>query len=1468
MASTLAEKIEAAVLEAFRDERSDPQLLRQIVVGPSDDRQVILVWTVDEWDEYGMQEPEGAVARISNAAWFDALDAVEARSSITSGGTRAGILFDRYESSVRPPPLSHPDPAVNEAIAAAEAALAAEVRGALREVAARAKLGTLGATVVGLFQKNLGRASGPQLVAFYHPLGFGELLPLMEKVPPDTLVYPWACLHPAGIALFYPTGEADALDDEATDEVSGTFIDQRFDQMIYTRIEADNIQVHVRGDLAPYSYRPGHTRDTYGPSKEEVLRALQDHVRGRPELLFDPEHFPATSDPAQVERFVQLFIESKLQFEARDLIRDMVASQGIESPSRVLPRLPAEHPGRSQGYGTWARELVRHGRAQEALSAAENVDPTWHYYYWESEVEALLDLGRHQEVLRRTEDLEGLKKGRHSGPRPSATAPYKAMALAQLGRTEEALTLLAPFIEKDTNAHACLWAQAVVLKKVDPAGAARALLASLARGDEQVDRARRDFEGSPALWSILERRARLQAMREAFGAEATAKASVQALPKETPRAEPAKERWVCKGSEPLAEAPSDPPKTIPGAELLLGSEINALASSPSTLVSAGGEGAILYDLGDPEHPVPIAAISAGPEGGGVDLLIQGDTLVLLGGSMLVAATISDPRAPRLLHSLRFFDEDGVRFDALWAYRDLWVLKDRGAWIVHAPAGQPPRLVARYDIDFSTFVADGDTLLFVDTEKKRVIGLDLSDPAQPRIREILRLTRDGGGELDLDGLRSVRLEGGQLVLETSDERLRFERAPAPESTDAALRQRLSASSSLVREMVAAQLHAHHVQHPEFRAGMVMLEWFGDETLRLILDAPRSFVGIESGPVLAEPPRYDLELKVEEPAEEEGRDRESSRVLQRQRVFAWSEMLVEVLRGLPETPGFSEIASGRVFLLARTQFLELARIAVDPKQAWQPFRPQLDQAARRTIEEEIGDHRQTDRIYRRALTDPQVRAEVFRLSQSGDWMAVKIALSLAKVDLEGALGALLIAARQPDLDEQMFASNQHILGFLGKHQERPEVKACLEEVVERGGRTSRMFAALALSREEALLQPVREILKEAKDRGHVMGANVRDDLLKCLAGVTTRIEELRPDLLDFVDSFQGGDEVLLGEVAQALYRAGHPALPRAVAAGSVRAKREEAQHQYRTGIASLDREDPYQEHSLARAQRLWTNRAFVDRARKLAAEEGASLWPPELPLEPFRASWTYFVRVAWPLLGAEALTEWVVEALLRRAQPNPAWAADQELLLALLNYLVAKNELPMAIRLATGALASPAGTFTGALNQDSRPSTDEEVKRRLRAIWLQALTALGFQRSQAGDRAAARQLCDTALREDPTDGQTLFLDARLVWFERSIEAAIQRATESLEKTPDPAGRGRLFNLIGCGLDELKRWPEAIEAFTKAAQAHPEEPMYIANLAECHHKLGDAENAIKFARLARRQGAKAKILAEILGDEGGSS
>ena len=94
-----------------------------------------------------------------------------------------------------------------------------------------------------------------------------------------------------------------------------------------------------------------------------------------------------------------------------------------------------------------------------------------------------------------------------------------------------------------------------------------------------------------------------------------------------------------------------------------------------------------------------------------------------------------------------------------------------------------------------------------------------------------------------------------------------------------------------------------------------EWHGGASLHLSLDGQRSFVGIESGTVLEDPPRYEIPLKpllgaaalnglLQWEEQEEGAEpppqlgRDEQRALERQRVYAWHETLTEVLRALPD------------------------------------------------------------------------------------------------------------------------------------------------------------------------------------------------------------------------------------------------------------------------------------------------------------------------------------------------------------------------------------------------------------------------------------------------------------------------------------------------------------------------------------------------------------------------------------------
>ena len=82
-------------------------------------------------------------------------------------------------------------------------------------------------------------------------------------------------------------------------------------------------------------------------------------------------------------------------------------------------------------------------------------------------------------------------------------------------------------------------------------------------------------------------------------------------------------------------------------------------------------------------------------------------------------------------------------------------------------------------------------------------------------------------------------------------------------------------------------------------------------------------------------------------------------------------------------------------------------------------------------------------------------------------------------------------------------------------------------------------------------------------------------------------------------------------------------------------------------------------------------------------------------------------------------------------------------------------------------------------------------------------------------------------------------------------------------DPVGRGRLLNLVGCGLDELGRLEEALPWFEQAVQAHPEDPMYLANVAEVHHRLGNTGEALRYAKSALAQGARSEYAQKIVNE-----
>ncbi|TGK31757.1 hypothetical protein EHQ12_14795 [Leptospira gomenensis] len=141
--------------------------------------------------------------------------------------------------------------------------------------------------------------------------------------------------------------------------------------------------------------------------------------------------------------------------------------------------------------------------------------------------------------------------------------------------------------------------------------------------------------------------------------------------------------------------------------------------------------------------------------------------------------------------------------------------------------------------------------------------------------------------------------------------------------------------------------------------------------------------------------------------------------------------------------------------------------------------------------------------------------------------------------------------------------------------------------------------------------------------------------------------------------------------------------------------------------------------------------------------------------------------------------------------------------------------------------------------------------------------GWEHLKKKEYTQTEELLRSIFSEYAEDAEALFLDARLHWLKTgSPEEGIKRAEKNLLTAAegDFAGRGRLYNLVGCALDEMGKLKQSLDAFGKAAELCPRESMYAANLAEIYWKMGDQKQAAQYAKKAKSMGDKSSIVEEI--------
>jgi tetratricopeptide (TPR) repeat protein len=347
----------------------------------------------------------------------------------------------------------------------------------------------------------------------------------------------------------------------------------------------------------------------------------------------------------------------------------------------------------------------------------------------------------------------------------------------------------------------------------------------------------------------------------------------------------------------------------------------------------------------------------------------------------------------------------------------------------------------------------------------------------------------------------------------------------------------------------------------------------------------------------------------------------------------------------------------------------------------------------------------------------------------------------------------------------------------------------------------------------------------------------------------MELLQDDLLDLVARLEDCDN-RLASICRQLFRAGHRELPAKLLKQSIPEKRDEEYSGVKIGIPELDDMDESQ-NDVTFVERLYTGWLLAERVHALYLEDrrAESVWPAELAMEPFPASWKFVLISAIQHIVKRNEVDGFLDLLGKRLEPKKEFYPDQRFLLGLYEFLFESKQKELAEK--TRRLIFGSAAY------------DDRVKKNITTQLSIAELERGWELLKADKLEEARRIADSLLSMDLDNGQVYFFNARLIWKEtKSPLAAIEKSQAYIKDLGyDPAGRGRLNNLIGCALDELGRFSEALEYFEKAANEHDSDPMYLCNMAEINEKLNRIPEALRCAREALRRKAKSEVCEKII-------
>ncbi|MCB9640368.1 MAG: tetratricopeptide repeat protein [Myxococcales bacterium] len=1447
----------AALVEAQLESNIPSHELRTIVFSRTHDGLRAGLWLGVEWENYPYAGREDeAVGFISLAPWLDTLDAIALGTHTVP--PRQGFT-PRQE-------IQFEDPERQASFHAwwgtlFDALVASAIKLATQHLSKHFK------QTVGVFVSMTGEEAS--LVAFCHPQG-GPLWPIQEHRREHGYgsCYPFASLSDEQLVIFYPKGEGEG-ENSASSIRSFSLSDVRFAQV-------DDGEVHVRWRDEDFDVRfsGGHTKRG-GPNQDQVLEAFVAWCRKTGNVLASKEELLPPLPTSTQE--LQTILEKTAGGEQEQVntLGQLAQKYGARQLSPLLQGLSFPESSLQMFHRSIVSEASKQQDWQLSWEHFKQIQDQTRILWMKARV--LAALGRWEEILEFA-DKKCLSE--------------HALALHQLGRSEEALALL----EGKSEANHLL-VKAMILLEHDPDKAkylaAQALI--LVPGEHLL----LHLEAEAAFAGIIQAHKETKAKILASVQDALALpfapsdfeggitltlsplTKVLAVPPASEEERESTSYWLAtprdKGfliadrdghlfafsrdgeSKKIASFESRPSALLEtphgivvscGGVLSLHDEDGQLLTS--TLLPWRGDGPVayqdgllavttgevlhLYEVG-PQRLEWLCALGT-PEKRyvrSVGFLNKTQLLYSTEGVLLVA-DLSNPSAPKLLWQTKFSVE------ILSTQNNTALLNNDGTALFTRWTGKGFVCEKRLKLGYSPIKA-------VDEEQGKDCIAWRGHVVRINGQEVESMAMLGADGNALEPIAMVLCDGMAQAV-TSETCSTATELPLELE---AMKTSLTGVEAEIARWVEAQLEGWVEEGITARDGTqqalggIILSWYESEAL-LRPCTPSSIVcmedcdcwtlKLERAPKQEEPDQetnlsqeaktQQEQLRYLQEQAKEGLQAKAAKALLQKVALAWTHRL--------KTRDFS-------LLYQRKDNLRVVDVVVGGGEIL-PKRAKIEEVKQKPLEEMMSDnswYKHVDVWAARARYNDGFRAEIFQLLKERSYRAAKrVALELISTHLQEVSQVFLAVAEE---DAEFAVDGLCECAEAGN-------KACHERLLSLLDAPSdrvALAARLSLKRvdEESTVERLKRYLPQS--------AAAEDLTLPILSALSeARLTQLLPLLRDSYNAWKDANSWLAAKLLPLLVRGGWVPDEETLSQGN---QKRSVEDDFLADILGEDNEE-----AEAQAVRIWAALCITTNLGK----EG-QLWPEKIPAEKNRTGWRRFFASAWPLWTRQGVLSRILEALPRYAQ-EAATSEDSN----------PHPDKQLAFHALYEALlrGAPEATALG----EALELVPWEEKARKDIFRLARLSRLkcGWALLKAERWSEARQIADTMMAEAPTDGQVRFFEARLTWLEAGDPSvAIPRIMEALKVAEDGVGRARLFNLHGAALDALGRVDEALPLFEKAYTTNeatislstglPQDTTMshaiLSNIAEAHWKLGNKEKAFQYAQDAGRRGSATEIVKMLL-------